>query len=409
MRLSYIAFSAFALGLVAGCGGAGQAPVEPPAGPPVETSPAKGVNQTPAFAGQTRAPGATTTVTMRHTVVASGLEHPWGLALLPDGRWLVTERTGRMSIISADGTKGPAIAGLPAVDAEGQGGLLGVTLSPTFSQDRLIYWTYAEPRTGGNGTAVARGVLSADGARVDQVQVLFRALPTFDGHHHFGSDLEFGADGKLYVTLGERSSLETRPLAQDLGSHLGKIIRINADGSVPQDNPFVGRPGAKPEIWSWGHRHPQGLVMAPGGKVWVVEHGAGGGDELNLIQRGANYGWPDAAYGMEYSGKPIGPGATQKEGTEQPIYYWDPVIAASGAAIYQGDMFPAWRGNLLVAGLAGMHVARLIIENDRVVGEERLLFGLGERIRNVAVGPDGAVWVVTDDMDGKLVRLAKAD
>lgn len=408
MRLNYFATPALGLGLLAACGSAGQAQVEGPAGPPVETRPAT-AGQTPAFEGQTRAPGVATTVTLRHTVVAEGLEHPWGLALMPDGRWLVTERSGRMSIIAADGTKGPAIAGLPPVYFEGQGGLLGVTLSPTFAQDRTVFWTYAEPREGGNTTALARGVLSADGARMDQVRVIFRAQPTFAGRAHFGGALAFGPDGKLYVTLGERSSRETRPLAQDLGSHLGKIIRINADGSVPQDNPFVGRAGAQPEIWSWGHRHPQGLIFTPEGKLWAFEHGANGGDELNLVRPGANYGWPDAAYGLEYSGEPIGPGATQKEGTEQPVYFWDPVIAASGATLYKGAMFPGWEGNLLVAGLAGNHVARLVIKDDRVVGEERLLFDLGERIRNVAVGPDGAVWVVTDDMNGKLVRLAKAD
>lgn len=408
MRLKLIASTALTLSLVAACGAANQTPVESLNGPPVETRPAT-AGQSPAHAGQTRAPGVRTTDTLRHEVIAEGLQHPWGLALLPDGRWLVTERMGTMSIIAADGTKSPAITGLPAVDNEGQGGLLGVTLSPTFAQDRMVYWSYAEPRTGGNGTAVARGVLSADGSRMDQVQVLFRALPTFAGRAHYGSALAFGPDGKLYVTLGERSSRETRPLAQDLNSHLGKIIRINADGSVPQDNPYVGRADAMPEIWTWGHRHPQGLVFSPEGKLWAFEHGANGGDELNLIQRGSNYGWPDAAYGLEYSGEPIGPGTTQKEGTVQPVYYWDPVIAASGATLYQGDMFPAWQGNLLVAGLAGTHVARLVIENDKVVGEERLLFDLGERIRNVAVGADGAIWVVTDDMDGKLVRLAKAD
>jgi glucose/arabinose dehydrogenase len=408
MRLKFFATTALTLSLVAACSAASPTPVESPAGPPVETRPAT-ANQSPAFEGQTRAPGMASAVTLRHTVVAEGLEHPWGLALMPDGRWLVTERMGKMSIIAADGTQGPDITGLPAVDNEGQGGLLGVTLSPSFTQDRMVYWTYAEPRTGGNGTAVARGVLSADGARMEQVQVLFRALPTFAGRAHYGSAIAFGPDGKLYVTLGERSSRETRPLAQDLNSHLGKIIRINADGSVPEDNPYVGRADAKPEIWTWGHRHPQGLVFSPEGKLWAVEHGANGGDEVNLIERGSNYGWPDAAYGLEYSGDPIGPGNTQKEGTVQPVYFWDPVIAASGATLYKGAMFPGWEGNLLVAGLAGNHVARLVIKDNRVVGEERLLFDLGERIRNVAVGPDGAVWVVTDDMNGKLVRLAKAD
>ena len=408
MRLVPLAATALTLGLAAACGANGQtAPADASkVGVPLETRPANGAGQTPAFAGQTRAPAATTSVGMTHTVVASGLDHPWGLALMPDGRWLVTERSGRMSIISPDGAKGPAIAGLPRVDARGQGGLLDVVVSPDFASDRMIYWSYAEPREGGNGTAVARGVLSADGARVDQVQVIFRAMPTYDGDKHFGSSLAFAPDGKLFITLGERSDKPMRPQAQDLGSHMGKVIRINADGSVPQDNPYVGQAGAKPEIWSLGHRNVQGIAIAPDGKIWTIEHGTRGGDEVNLDRAGVNYGWPDAAYGIEYAGGAINAGATQKEGTEQPVYFWDPVISPGGAAIYSGAMFPGWAGNLLVAGLKEKQIARLVIQNDRVVGEERLLTDLGERIRDVAVGPDGAVWAITDEANGKLVRLS---
>lgn len=407
MRFVPLAATALTLSLAAACGANSESVSDAQASSaPLETRPANGAGQVPAFAGQTRAPGVTTSVAMTHTIVASGLDHPWGLALLPDGRWLVTERSGRMSIIAADGTKGPAIAGLPAIDARGQGGLLDVVVSPDFSSDRLIYWSYSEPREGGNGTAVARGVLSADGARVDQVQVIFHALPTYDGDKHFGSSLAFAPDGKLFITLGERSDKPMRPQAQDLGSHMGKVIRINADGSVPQDNPFVGREGAKPEIWSLGHRNAQGIAIAPDGKVWTVEHGTRGGDEVNLDRRGVNYGWPDAAYGIEYAGGAINAGATQKDGTEQPVYFWDPVIAPGGAALYSGAMFPGWQGNLLVAGLKEKQIARLVIQNDRVVGEERLLTDLGERIRDVAVGSDGAVWAITDEANGKLVRLA---
>ena len=406
MRMIPLAATVAFAALAAACGASGQNAPTPQAGTPLETRPANGGGQTPAFAGQTRAPAVTTSVAMTHTVVASGLDHPWGLALLPDGRWLVTERSGKLSIIAPDGTKGAAIAGLPAVDARGQGGLLDVVVGPSFANDRMIYWSYAEPREGGNATSVARGALSADGSRVDNVQVIFRALPIYDGDKHFGSSLAFAPDGKLFVTLGERSDKPMRPQAQDLGSHMGKTIRINADGTVPSDNPFVGQAGALPEIWSLGHRNVQGIAIGADGKVWTVEHGTRGGDEVNLDQRGLNYGWPDAAYGVEYAGGTINAGATQKEGTEQPVYYWDPVIAPGGAALYSGTMFPAWQGNLLVAGLKEKHIARLVIQNDRVVGEERLLTDLGERIRDVAVGPDGAVWAITDEANGKLVRLA---
>ncbi|WP_226635243.1 PQQ-dependent sugar dehydrogenase [Brevundimonas poindexterae] len=392
--------------LLAACnmtGSAGAAQSGP--GDPVETRPPNAPNQTPAFEGQTRAPGVTTEATLSHTVVAEGLSHPWGLALLPDGNWLVTERPGRLRIITADGQVGEPIAGLPAVDARGQGGLLDVILGPDFSSDRRIYWSYAEPREGGNATSVARGVLSDDGTRVDNVEVIFRALPTYDGDKHFGSSLAFALDGTLFITLGERSDARMRPQAQDLGSHMGKTIRINADGSVPEDNPFVGREGALPEIWSLGHRNVQGIAVAPDGQVWTVEHGTRGGDEINLDRAGLNYGWPEVAYGIEYRGGEINEGITQKEGTEQPVYYWDPVIAPGGMTFYDGAMFPGWQGNLLVAGLKERHIARLVIEGDRVVGEERLLTDLGDRIRDVAVGPDGAVWAITDEDNGKLVRL----
>ena len=406
MRMIPLAATVAFAALAAACGASGQNPTPAAPGTPLETRPANGAGQTPAFSGQTRAPAVTISVAMAHTVVASGLDHPWGLALLPDGRWLVTERSGKLSIIAADGTKSAAVAGLPAVDARGQGGLLDVVVGPTFASDRMIYWSYAEPREGGTATSVARGALSADGSRVDNVQVIFRALPIYDGDKHFGSSLAFAPDGKLFVTLGERSDRPMRPQAQDLASHMGKTIRINADGTVPSDNPFVGQAGALPEIWSLGHRNVQGIAIGADGKVWTVEHGTRGGDEVNLDQRGLNYGWPDAAYGVEYAGGTISAGATQKEGTEQPVYYWDPVIAPGGAAIYSGAMFPGWQGNLLVAGLKEKHIARLVIQNDRVVGEERLLTDLGERIRDVAVGPDGAVWAITDEANGKLVRLA---
>lgn len=411
MRPLFAAASASLLVLAAACGANGEAPQTGPSGQPLETRPPNGEGQAPAFEGQTRAPAATTERAVSHAVVAEGLEHPWGLALLPDGRWLVTERPGRLRIITAEGAVGEPIAGLPQVDARGQGGLLDVALSPSFAQDRLVYWSYAEPRPnggngGGNGTAVARGRLADDGRSVENVQVIFRAQPTYDGDKHFGSALAFDGRRHLFITLGDRSDAPMRPQAQDLGSHMGKVIRINADGSVPRDNPFVGREGALPEIWSLGHRNVQGAAIQPGaGALYTVEHGTRGGDEVNLTEAGKNYGWPEVAYGIEYSGQAIPNAVTARDGTEQPVYYWDPSPAPGNAVFYDGEMFPEWRGNLLVAQLRDKHISRLVMENNRVTGEERLLTDLGERVRSVAVGPDGAVWAITDEANGKLVRL----
>lgn len=409
MRPLVLAAASSVLVLATACGASGQSQTTAAAAPgaPLETRPANGANQTPAFPGQTRAPAVRTEAALTHSVVASGLEHPWGMAQLPDGNWLVTERPGRLRIITPTGTVGQPIAGLPAVDARGQGGLLDVILSPNFASDRTIFWSYAEPRDGGNATSVARGVLSADGTRVSDVRVIFRALPVYDGDKHFGSALAFDPAGHLFITLGERSDAPMRPQAQQLDSHMGKVIRINADGSVPQDNPFVGQAGALPEIWSLGHRNVQGIATQPGtGAIWTIEHGTRGGDELNKTEAGKNYGWPIIAYGIEYRGGPINEGITAREGLEQPNYYWDPVIAPGGQTFYAGAMFPAWDGNLLIANLAEKSVTRLVLDGDRVVGEERLLSDLGERVRDVALGADGSVWVITDEENGKLVRLA---
>lgn len=411
MRPILFAAASSMLVLASACGASGQSEQTAAApGASVETREANGANQTPAFAGQTRAPGVQTEGTLTHSVIASDLEHPWGFAQLPDGNWLVTERPGRMRVVSATGTVGQPITGLPPVDARGQGGLLDVILSPSFATDRTIFWSYAEPRDGGNATSVARGVLSADGSSVSDVRVIFRALPIYDGDKHFGSALAFDPAGHLFVTLGERSDAPMRPQAQELNSHMGKVVRINADGSVPQDNPFVGQAGALPEIWSLGHRNVQGIAVQPGtGAVWTIEHGTRGGDELNRPEAGKNYGWPIIAYGIEYRGAAINEGITARDGLEQPVYYWDPVIAPGGQTFYSGAMFPGWEGNLLIAGLAGKSLTRLVLEGDRVVGEERLLTGLNERIRDVAVASDGAVWVITDEEDGKLVRLVRAE
>ena len=311
-----------------------------------------------------------------------------------------------MRIVTAKGNIGKPIAGVPEVDARGQGGLLDVALSPRFETDRTIYWSYSEPRKGGNATSVARGVLSSDRSRLEEVRVILRALPTYDGTMHYGSRLMFGPDGMLYVTLGERSDAPMRPQAQQLDSHMGKILRINPDGSVPKDNPFVGQANARPEIWSLGHRNIQAAAFDPNGQLWEIEHGTNGGDELNRVEKGKNYGWPLVAYGEEYSGRPIPGAVTARDGFEQPAYYWDPVIAPSGAQFYTGDAFPDWKGSLFVGGMKDRKLVRLTLENDRVTGEEHLLAHRKQRVRDVRQGPDGALYIVTDEGNGELWRVA---
>ena len=374
---------------------------------PLETRVANAPEQRPAFEGQTRACGVSSGVAFDVRVIAKGLANPWAVEPLPGGDFLVTEKPGRMRIVSAKGELGRPIAGVPEVDARGQGGLLDVALSPEFERDRTIYWSYSEPRRGGNATSVARAVLSDDRGRLEEVRVIFRALPVYDGDKHYGSRLSFGPDGMLYITLGERSDKPMRPQSQQLDSHMGKIVRLRPDGSVPDDNPFVDRTGARPEIWTLGHRNVQAAAFDPDGRFWVVEHGTHGGDELNLVERGKNYGWPVQAYGLEYSGDPIPGAATAREGMEQSVYYWDPVIAPSGAQFYTGDAFPAWRNSLFVGSLKDMKLVRLTLDGDRVTGEEHLLADRKQRVRDVRQGPDGALYVVTDQADGELWRLGR--
>jgi glucose/arabinose dehydrogenase len=337
--------------------------------------------------------------------VTSGLAHPWGMAFLPDGRVLVTERPGRLRIIDRDGKAGPPIAGVPAVDAKGQGGLLDVALDPAFAKNRLVYLSYSEPREGGNGTSVARGVL--EGGNLTGVQVIFRQQPAMQSGYHFGSRLVFGRDGTLFVTLGERNIGRER--AQALDNTLGKIVRINPDGSIPPDNPFVGRSGALPEIWSYGHRNVQGAALHPvTGELWANEHGPKGGDELNRVLPGRNYGWPTVSYGTEYSGQKISDSGTAP-GIEPPVHYWVPSIATSGLMFYTGERFPAWRGSAFVGGLKSQQLVRLRLEGDRVVEEERLLRGVvKERVRDVEQGPDGCIYLLTDEDNGRLLRLQPA-
>lgn len=375
---------------------------------PVETNPPNAPDQKPPFEGQTRAPRMTANVQFDTQVVAKGLEHPWAIAFLPDGRMLVTERPGRMRIVAKDGTLSAPLRGVPKVDARDQGGLLDVILDPGFDKNQTIYFSYAEPRGNGkNGTAVARARLVGD--RLSNVQVIWRMKPDFKSEKHFGSRLVFSRDGTLFITTGERSVLAGRKQAQDLGSAFGKIVRIHPDGRIPKDNPFVGKRGALPEIWSYGHRNIQSAALHPEtGHLWIVEHGARGGDEINIAEKGKNYGWPVIAYGVEYSGEKIGKGITQAPGMEQPIYYWDPVIAPSGMAFYTADLFPAWKGSLFVGGLAPGRLVRLTLDGERVIGEERLLEGRA-RMRDVRVGPDGAIYLVTDEDNGEVLKLVPGE
>lgn len=334
--------------------------------------------------------------------VASGLVHPWALAFLPDGRILVTERPGRLRIVDTSGRLSEPLAGVPAVQAVSQGGLLDVAIDPNFAQNQLVYLSFSEPgEDGASGTSVARGRLG-NGA-LENVQVIYRQQPKVRSGGHFGSRLVFSRDGTLFVTQGDRQAASFRPQAQQLESGIGKIVRINPDGTIPSDNPFVGRSDARPEIWSYGHRNAQAAALHPEtGELWTVEHGAMGGDELNHPEKGKNYGWPVITYGRDYSGASIGGGA-QKEGMEQPVYYWDPVIAPSGMAFYTGDRYPGWKGSAFVGSLGTGSLVRLTIENGRVTREER--YDIGSRVRDVQQGPDGLLYLVTDEDNGRLLRV----
>ena len=380
----------------------------------VDPRPPNNPEQKPAQAGQTDVPEVKGNVAFEVVTVAEGLQNPWSLAFLPGGRMLVTERPGRLRVVSADGKLSAAVTGLPAVDARGQGGLLDVVLDPAFAKNNLIYWSYAEPKEGQagvNNTAVARGkfVDDATAPRVDAVQVIYHQRPSLNSPLHFGSRLVFGRDGTLFVTQGERSITEGRMQAQKMDSGLGKVVRINTDGSIPKDNPYVGKEGVLPEIWSFGHRNVQAAALHPTtGELWEVEYGTRGGDEINIARKAKDYGWPTIAYGIEYRGGPITGGITQQAGMEQPLYYWDPVIGPSGMAFYTGSLFPDWKGNLFIGGHATLDLVRLVLDGDKVVGEERLLKDLQpkpERIRDVRQGPDGAIYLVTDSATGRILKL----
>jgi glucose/arabinose dehydrogenase len=338
--------------------------------------------------------------------IASGLVHPWALAFLPDGKMLVTERPGRMRIVTVEGQLSPPLKGVPEVWATGQGGLLDVVTDNAFAQNRTIYFCYSERASGGGRTAVGRARLNDGNGQLDEVKIIFRQDGPLSSGNHYGCRIVQANDGNLFITLGEHFTY--RNDAQNLGNHLGKLIRITPDGAAPPDNPFVGRDGAKPEIWSFGHRNEQGLAINPAsGELWEIEHGPRGGDEVNIIGKGRNYGWPVIGYGIDYSGAKIHE-TTAKEGMEQPIKYWVPSIAPSGMAFYTGKLFPKWNGSLFTGALAGKMLVRLSLNGNTVTGEERLLQNLYERIRDVRQGPDGALWLLTDNSAGRILRVSPA-
>jgi glucose/arabinose dehydrogenase len=373
--------------------------------PPVETQPAN-TNYIPAFEGQTRIGGVKTTTPYEVKIIAEGLSKPWSVAPLPDGRLAITEKAGTMRIASTEGEVSGKITGFPEVDDRSQGGLLDVVPAPDFESSRMLYFTFAEKKPQGSLTAVGKGKLSSDETKIENFQVIFRAISYFDNSMHFGSRIVFDKNGNIFVSTGERSDLATRPKAQLLDNGYGKVIHITPEGKPVPDNPFIGVTGAMPEIYSYGHRNAQGLAIHPEtNELWLSEMGPRGGDELNLIEAGKNYGWPVITYGLEYSGKPVGEGITQKEGMEQPVYYWDPVLSPSGMTFYSSGIIPEWKNNLFIGGLSSKHIARLVISNQRVVGEERLLADENQRFRDVAEGKDGALYAVTDE--GRLYRISK--
>ncbi|WP_128253464.1 PQQ-dependent sugar dehydrogenase [Falsirhodobacter deserti] len=374
---------------------------------PAETAPPNAPSQTPAFEGQTRAPQPENPVQVSIETVAEGLPHLWAMEFLPDGRMLVTAKEGDMHILT-DGKAGPAISGVPEVDSDGQGGLLDVALGNDFETNGTIFFSFSEPRDGGNGTALARARLVEDGdtPRLEDVRVIFSQQPTYDGDKHFGSRISIAPDDVIWLTVGERSDREPRVQAQDPSSHFGKVIRIDTEGNPAEGNPFIDVEGAMPEIWSIGHRNTQSAALGPDGQFWMIEHGPKGGDELNRPEAGLNYGWPEVTYGIEYSGDPVGDGITQSAQTQQPLYYWDPVIAPSGMAFYDGEMFPDLQGAILAGGLVTQGVVVLHMDGDAVTHEERI--PLQARIRDVRVGPDGAIYAVTEQRgggDSSILRL----
>jgi len=372
---------------------------------PVETT-SPNTSYKPAFTGQTRISGLQTNTAYEGKVITTGLSSPWGIKTLPDGRLLVTEKGGNLRIVTASGEISAPITGVPAVNPLNQGGLLGLTLDPEFATNRMIYWVFSKVVTGGNVTAVAKGKLSADFKALEGVSDIYASGPANSSVLHYGGRILFDKNGNLMISTGERSVLETRPLAQSLVGSLGKVVRINKDGQPASGNPVFSQAGALQEIYTYGHRNPQGLALHPvTGEVWLSEHGPKGGDEINRLKAGSNYGWPVITYGIEYDGPKIGEGIQQKEGMEQPVYYWDPVISPSGMTFYTGNRVPEWENNLFIGALSGKHIVRLAIDNNKVIGEERLLTQENQRFRDVTQGSDGALYAVTDE--GRLYKIDK--
>ena len=371
---------------------------------PVETQ-SPNTNYKPAFAGQTRVAGVTTNTPYKSEKIASKLRNPWAVIPLPDGRLLITEKRGTMQIHDANGAIVKKITGFPEVDFSGQGGMLDVALDPNFSKNKMIYWSYSETYGNGNLMAVAKGELNEAEAKVENPAVIFRATPALQSSMHYGSRLVFDKDGNLFVSTGERSIMEGRKQSQWLNSGLGKIFKITKDGKPAAGNPFINQKDAMPEIFAYGIRNAQSLDIHPvTGEVWEAEFGPRGGDEVNIIKAGKNYGWPTITYGLEYSGNKVGEGIQQKEGMEQPVYYWDPVLSPGGMTFYKGNAIPEWKNNLFIAGLSSTHIARLVIENNKVTGEERIMSGMGERFRDVAYF-NGMLYAITDS--GNLYRISK--
>ena len=376
--------------------------------PPVETEPPN-AEYKPAFEGQTRINGVKTETPYEVKIIAQGLSNPWAVASLPDGRLIITEKAGKLRIATTSGVVGDAITGFPNVDNRGQGGLLDVVAAPDFGTSRMLYFTLAEfakNKSEGSLTAVGKGKLSVDESKIENFEIIFRATPFFDNSMHFGSRIVFDKKGNIFVSTGERSVMETRPRAQFLDNGYGKIVYITTEGKPVEGNPFIDNSNALPEIYSYGHRNVQGLDIHPTtGELWASEMGPRGGDEINLIKPGTNYGWPTIGYGIEYNGNKVGNGITQKEGMEQPVYYWDPVLSPSGMTFYNSYVMPEWKDNLFIGGLSSRHIARIVIKDNRVVGEERLLENEKQRFRDVEMGTDGALYAVTDE--GRLYRISK--
>jgi aldose sugar dehydrogenase len=360
----------------------------------------------PAFVGQTRINAVVTQSPYEGKLLTSSLSRPWGIAALPDGRFIITEIEGAIRIVTASGTVGEPINGVPKVYCAGQGGLLGICIDPAFSKNRMVYWAFSESVGEGSLTSVAKGMLSSDEKRVENITVIYQAKPSYKGSLHFGGRVLMAKDGNLFLSTGERSDRATRPQAQDLNSGLGKIIRITKDGKPATGNPFTATANTRPELYSYGHRNVQGIAIHPEtGDLWEAEFGPRGGDEVNRIVAGKNYGWPTITYGIEYGGGKVGEGIQQKAGLEQPVYYWDPVISPSGISFYTGKQIGEWKHNLFVAALSGMHVCRLVIENNKVTCEERLLSDENQRFRDITEGADGALYTITDQ--GRLYRIGK--